>query len=90
MGASQCTVNNFTFGSARYQYYETISGGSGAGPVFDALEVAGIDLRYHPGLSAPVGDVIELLDAIADLDPDALTPRDALEQLYQLKRLAAA
>ena len=31
-----------------------------------------------------------LLDAIADLDPDALTPRDALEQLYQLKRLAAA
>lgn len=36
------------------------------GPVFDALEVAGIDLRYHPGLSAPVGDVIELLDAIAD------------------------
>jgi 5-oxoprolinase (ATP-hydrolysing) len=36
MAASQCTVNNFTFGSARYQYYETISGGSGAGPVFDA------------------------------------------------------
>ena len=36
MAASQCTVNNFTFGSAHYQYYETISGGSGAGPVFDA------------------------------------------------------
>jgi len=34
--ASQCTMNNFTFGSARYQYYETISGGSGAGGVFDA------------------------------------------------------
>ena len=31
MGASQCTVNNFTFGNERYQYYETISGGSGAG-----------------------------------------------------------
>jgi 5-oxoprolinase (ATP-hydrolysing) len=31
MAASQCTVNNFTFGNARYQYYETISGGSGAG-----------------------------------------------------------
>ena len=31
MGASQCTVNNFTFGNDRYQYYETISGGSGAG-----------------------------------------------------------
>ncbi len=36
MAASQCTVNNFTFGNARYQYYETISGGSGAGPITDA------------------------------------------------------
>jgi 5-oxoprolinase (ATP-hydrolysing) len=36
MGASQLTVNNFTFGNARYQYYETISGGSGAGGLFNA------------------------------------------------------
>lgn len=35
MAAGQCTMNNFTFGNARYQYYETISGGSGAGGVFD-------------------------------------------------------
>jgi 5-oxoprolinase (ATP-hydrolysing) len=35
MAASQCTMNNFTFGNQRYQYYETISGGSGAGGVFD-------------------------------------------------------
>ncbi|MGE3851820.1 MAG: hydantoinase B/oxoprolinase family protein, partial [Planctomycetota bacterium] len=28
--ASQGTMNNFTFGNARYQYYETICGGSGA------------------------------------------------------------
>ncbi len=33
--ASQCTMNNFTFGNERYQYYETISGGSGAGGLFD-------------------------------------------------------
>ncbi len=33
--ASQCTMNNFTFGNERYQYYETVSGGSGAGGVFD-------------------------------------------------------
>ena len=33
--ASQCTMNNFTFGNARHQYYETISGGSGAGGLFD-------------------------------------------------------
>ena len=35
MAASQCTMNNFTFGNERYQYYETISGGSGAGGLFD-------------------------------------------------------
>jgi 5-oxoprolinase (ATP-hydrolysing) len=35
MAASQGTMNNFTFGNARYQYYETICGGSGAGPGFD-------------------------------------------------------
>jgi len=33
LAASQGTMNNFTFGNARYQYYETISGGTGAGPV---------------------------------------------------------
>ena len=35
MGASQGTMNNFTFGNERHQYYETISGGSGAGDGFD-------------------------------------------------------
>lgn len=39
MAGSQPTMNNFTFGNARYQYYETISGGSGAGGVFDAAGV---------------------------------------------------
>ncbi len=36
MAAGQCTMNNFTFGNARHQYYETISGGSGAGLLADA------------------------------------------------------
>ena len=35
MAAGQCTMNNFTFGNERHQYYETIAGGSGAGGVFD-------------------------------------------------------
>jgi 5-oxoprolinase (ATP-hydrolysing) len=35
MGASQGTMNNFTFGNQTYQYYETICGGSGAGDGFD-------------------------------------------------------
>jgi 5-oxoprolinase (ATP-hydrolysing) len=32
--AAQGTMNNFTFGNERYQYYETIAGGSGAGDGF--------------------------------------------------------
>ncbi|NRF70662.1 hydantoinase B/oxoprolinase family protein [Aquincola sp. S2] len=39
MAASQCTMNNFTFGDDEHQYYETISGGSGAGPGFDGTAV---------------------------------------------------
>jgi len=38
MGAAQGTMNNFTFGDERYQYYETICGGSGAGPDFDGTD----------------------------------------------------
>ncbi|MCE9659383.1 MAG: hydantoinase B/oxoprolinase family protein [Burkholderiales bacterium] len=39
MGSSQGTMNNFTFGNERYQYYETISGGSGAGEGFAGTSV---------------------------------------------------
>jgi len=35
MAAAQGTMNNVTFGNARHQYYETVCGGSGAGPSFD-------------------------------------------------------
>jgi len=35
LASSQSTMNNFTFGNDSYQYYETICGGSGAGPDFD-------------------------------------------------------
>lgn len=39
MAAGQCTMNNFTFGNETHQYYETISGGSGAGPGFAGTSV---------------------------------------------------
>ncbi len=39
LAPSQGTMNNFTFGNESHQYYETICGGSGAGP-------------DHPGTSA--------------------------------------
>src|SRR3546814_5798605 len=32
LAASQGSMNNFTFGNQRHHYYETISGGTGAGP----------------------------------------------------------
>ena len=38
MAASQGTMNNFTFGNQRYQYYETICGGAGAGADFDGTD----------------------------------------------------
>jgi 5-oxoprolinase (ATP-hydrolysing) len=38
MAASQGTMNNFTFGNDRHQYYETICGGAGAGADFDGTD----------------------------------------------------
>jgi len=36
--AAQGTMNNFTFGDERRQYYETICGGSGAGPDYHGVD----------------------------------------------------
>ncbi len=49
LAASQGTMNNFTFGNARHQYYETISGGTGAGPV--RIDAAGPADEGFPGTS---------------------------------------
>jgi len=38
LAASQGTMNNFTFGNDRVQYYETVCGGAGAGPGFDGCD----------------------------------------------------
>jgi 5-oxoprolinase (ATP-hydrolysing) len=39
MASGCCTMSNFTFGNGQYQYYETIAGGSGAGPEFSGTSV---------------------------------------------------
>ncbi|MDR7058559.1 MULTISPECIES: hydantoinase B/oxoprolinase family protein [unclassified Sphingopyxis] len=39
MAPAQGTMNNFTLGNETHQYYETIAGGSGAGPGFDGTSV---------------------------------------------------
>jgi len=38
LAPSQGTMNNFTFGNSAHQYYETIAGGSGAGPDHDGTD----------------------------------------------------
>ncbi|MEA5471515.1 hydantoinase B/oxoprolinase family protein [Spirulina sp. 06S082] len=38
IAGSQGTMNNFTFGNEKYQYYETICGGSGAGKTFHGTD----------------------------------------------------
>ncbi|HVN85315.1 MAG TPA: hydantoinase B/oxoprolinase family protein [Candidatus Binatia bacterium] len=38
VAASQGTMNNLTFGNARFGYYETIGGGAGAGPDFGGAD----------------------------------------------------
>ena len=38
MAAAQGTMNNTTFGNAEHQYYETVAGGTGAGPDFDGTD----------------------------------------------------
>jgi len=38
MAGAQSSMNNLTFGDDRYQYYETICGGSGAGDGFDGTD----------------------------------------------------
>jgi 5-oxoprolinase (ATP-hydrolysing) len=38
LAGSQGTMNNFTFGDAQHQYYETVCGGAGAGPNFGGAD----------------------------------------------------
>jgi len=38
MAAAQGTMNNFFYGNATHQYYETLCGGSGAGPDFNGTD----------------------------------------------------
>jgi DNA mismatch repair protein MutS len=56
-----------------------------AAPVADADDE--VLAAPTPATSTASPAMRELLDALDDLDPDALTPREALERLYQIKRL---
>jgi DNA mismatch repair protein MutS len=47
------------------------------------------DLPLFAAAAEPEQASDPLADALAEIDPDALTPREALETLYRLKRLSA-
>jgi len=47
LAASQDTMNNFTFGNDRYQYYETVCGGAGAGDGFEGCGAYAYDQLAH-------------------------------------------
>jgi len=47
------------------------------------------DLPLFASAPAPDAAPDPLASALAEIDPDSLTPREALEQLYSLKRLTA-
>ncbi|WP_256079051.1 DNA mismatch repair protein MutS [Massilia sp. YIM B04103] len=57
-----------------------------AAPTADANDEEAPAAAAAPAEANPA--LQELLGALDELDPDALSPREALEQLYQLKRLA--
>ena len=59
LAASQGTMNNFTFGDEQRQYYETICGGSGAGPDFDgASRRADAHDQFPPHRSRSAGNAL--------------------------------
>ena len=70
----------------------TLSLPAGPGPWPAALLIAGSGPTDRDGntplLPEPIDNLRRLAEALAAVDPDALTPREALEQLYRLKRLA--
>ncbi|PUA19041.1 DNA mismatch repair protein MutS [Glaciimonas sp. PCH181] len=51
-------------------------------------DLADIDVELAEDHQTENALATELLEALATIDPDALTPREALEQLYRLKHLS--
>lgn len=54
-----------------------------AGGQFDLFSAQSLQPEDEEEIASPA------LDALREIDPDSLSPRDALEMLYRLKRLAA-
>jgi DNA mismatch repair protein MutS len=60
-----------------------------ATPQLDLFALPTLDADEDEAPAPQAAAASELLEALAAIDPDALTPREALERLYELKRLSA-
>ncbi|TFW31507.1 DNA mismatch repair protein MutS [Massilia horti] len=60
-----------------------------ATPQLDLFAAPSVESDDAPEPVAATTEPSALLDLLSSIDPDALTPREALERLYELKRLAA-
>ena len=78
MAAAQGTMNNFTFGNERYQYYETISGGSGAGIVNVGANADALDGGSQDGFNGT--DVVQ-----THMTNSRLTDPEVLEFRYPVR-----
>jgi len=58
-------------------------------PQRDLFALPCVEVEEEPPAEAAPAVSPALLEALDELDPDALTPREALERLYELKRLAS-
>jgi DNA mismatch repair protein MutS len=57
---------------------------------FDAVEVLPAAIGTPTAAADGLTPATALRSALDAIDPDALTPREALERLYELKRIADA
>jgi len=78
VACSQATMNNFIFGDATRQYYETICGGAGAGPGFDGTAAVHTHMTNTPhdrprgaGVALSGGGWRRLRSVAAPAAPDA-------------------
>jgi 5-oxoprolinase (ATP-hydrolysing) len=78
MAAAQGTMNNFTFGNERYQYYETISGGSGAGIYNVGASEGALEGSYGDGFDGT--DVVQ-----THMTNSRLTDPEVLEFRYPVR-----
>ncbi len=77
MAAAQGTMNNLTFGNARYQYYETICSGAPAGPGFDGADAVQTHMT-NSRLTDP--EVLEFRFRVEDFHPPGLGRTRPLER----------